>query len=73
MRGLAVLGGVLVVIGALALIFGNISYTESKPVLKAGPLEVNAQQEHHVSIPTIGGVVLVVAGIGLVFAGRSSP
>jgi len=70
MRGLALLGAVLVIVGVLALVFGNFSWSETKPVLQAGPLQVNTQQEHHISIPTIGGVVLLVAGLGLVFAGR---
>lgn len=70
MRGLALFGAALVIAGVLALVFGNFSWSETKPVLQAGPLQVNAQQEHHISIPTIGGVVLLVAGIGLVFAGR---
>jgi len=70
MKNLTLLGAVLVVIGVLALVFSNFSYTETKPVLKAGPIEVNSQEEHHISIPTIGGVVLLLAGVGLVFAGR---
>jgi hypothetical protein len=70
MRGLPLLGAVLIIVGVLALILGNISYTETKPVLKAGPIEVNAQEEHRISIPTIAGVVIVLAGVGLVLVGR---
>jgi len=70
MKNLTLLGAVLVVVGVLALVLGNISYTETKPVLKAGPLQVNAEEEHHISIPTIGGVVVLLAGVALVFAGR---
>lgn len=70
MSNLTVLGAVVLVVGVLVLIFGNISWTETKPVLKAGPLEVNAQEEHHISVPTIAGVVIVVAGLGLVIAAR---
>jgi uncharacterized membrane protein YidH (DUF202 family) len=73
MRGLTLLGAVLVVVGVLALVLGNFSYSDTKPVAKLGPLEVNAQEEHHVSIPTIGGIVVLLAGVGLVFAGRRSP
>lgn len=70
MKGLTLLGAALVIVGVLALVFSNFSYTDTKPVLKAGPLQVNAEEEHHVSIPTIGGVVLLLAGVALVFAGR---
>ena len=70
MGKIAILGVVLIVLGVAGLILGNLSYTETKPVLKAGPLQVNAQEEHHISIPTIGSVVLLIAGAGLVIAGR---
>jgi hypothetical protein len=33
---------------------------------------VKTQEEHQVSIPTIAGIVIVIAGLGLVAAGRRS-
>ena len=66
----AILGVVLIVLGIGGLLLGHFSYTETKPVLKAGPLEINSQEEHHISIPTIGSIVLMLAGVGLVIAGR---
>jgi uncharacterized membrane protein len=72
MRNLAWLGVVLIVLGIAGLVFENFSYTDTKPVLKAGPIEVNAKEEHHVSIPTVAGVVVLLAGVALVFVGRRS-
>jgi hypothetical protein len=72
MRNTAIIGIVLIVLGIAGLVFENFSYTETTPVLKAGPVEVNAQEEHHVSIPTIAGVVVLLAGVALVFIGRRS-
>jgi len=68
----AIVGILLIVLGVAGLLFGHFSYTDTKPVLKAGPLEVDSQQEHHISIPTIGSIVLLVAGAGLLVAGRRS-
>jgi hypothetical protein len=68
----AIVGIVLIVVGIGGLLMGHFSYTETKPVLKAGPLQVNSQEEHHISIPTIGSIVLLLAGAGLVIAGRRS-
>ena len=70
MKGISILGIVLIVLGVAALFFGHFSFTETKPVLKAGPLQVNSQEDHTVWIPTIGGIIVVLAGVGLVFAGR---
>jgi hypothetical protein len=70
MKNLGILGAVLIVLGVGALLFGHFSYSETKPVLKAGPLEINSQENHTVWIPTVAGIVVVLAGLGLVLAGR---
>lgn len=70
MRNMTVLGVVLVLLGVGALLFGHFSYSQTKPVADIGPIHVNAQEEHHVSIPTIAGIVVVIAGLGLVVMGR---
>jgi uncharacterized membrane protein len=70
MRNLTWIGVALIVLGVAVLVFGHFSYTETKPVADIGPLHVQSEQQHNVSIPTIAGIVSVVAGLGLVFAGR---
>jgi hypothetical protein len=70
MKPITILGAVLIICGVLALFFGHFSFTETKPVLKAGPLEINSQEDHTVWIPTAAGIVVVLAGLGLVIAGR---
>jgi len=70
MRNLLALGIVLVLLGAGGLLIGHFSYTETKPVLNAGPIHITAQEEHRVSIPTIAGIVMLVAGLGLIVIGR---
>ena len=72
MRNLTLLGVVLIVLGAGALLFGHFSYTENKPVADVGPVHIDAQEQHSVSIPTIAGIVVVIAGLGLVVMGRRS-
>ena len=72
MRGLTLLGVVLILLGVGGLLFGHFTYTETKPVLDAGPLHVATHEDHNVSIPTIAGIVVVVAGLGLVVVGRRS-
>ncbi|HEY0300423.1 MAG TPA: hypothetical protein VGC36_03780 [Rhizomicrobium sp.] len=70
MRGLTLIGILLVVLGVGALLFGHFSYTETKPLVDAGPIHINTQEDHTVWIPTIAGIVVLLAGVGLVFAGR---
>ena len=70
MKNLGILGAILIVLGVGALFFGHFSYSETRPALKAGPLEINSTEDHTVWIPTVAGIVVVLAGLGLVLAGR---
>jgi uncharacterized membrane protein YidH (DUF202 family) len=70
MRGLTLIGVVLVILGVGALLLGHFSYTETKPLVDAGPIHINSQEDHTVWIPTVAGVVVLLAGLGLVFAGQ---
>ncbi len=72
MKNLGILGAILIVLGVGALFFGHFTFTETKPLVKAGPLEINTQENHTLWIPTAGGIVIVLAGLGLVLAGRKS-
>jgi hypothetical protein len=72
MKPIAMLGVVLIVLGIAGLFFSRVTWTETKPVVKLGPLEVNSQEDHTVWIPTAAGVVGVLAGLGLVYVSRRS-
>ena len=72
MSKITILGVVLIVLGVGGLLLGHFSYTETKPVLKAGPLQINSEEQHNISIPTIGSIVLLLVGAGLAIAGRRS-
>ncbi len=72
MKPIVLVGVVLIVLGIAGLFIGRVSWTETKPVVRLGPLQVNSQEDHTVWIPTLAGVVAVLAGVGLVFAGKRS-
>jgi hypothetical protein len=69
MRSLTMIGAVLILLGIIGLAIGNFSYTKTDKVAEIGPVEINKTEEHNVSIPTIGGIIVVLAGIGMVIAG----
>ena len=60
MKPLAIVGVLLIVIGIAGLAIDNISFTERKTIVDAGPLKVTADEQRTVPIPTIAGVVSVV-------------
>lgn len=70
MRNMMWIGIVLVLLGIAGLVIQNVQFTETKKVLNVGPLQVNAEEQHNVPIPTIAGVVAVLAGLTLVFVSR---
>lgn len=70
MRSMMWIGIVLVVLGIAGLVIQNVKFTETKNVVEFGPLHVNAEEQHNLPIPTIAGVVAVLAGITLVFLSR---
>jgi hypothetical protein len=72
MKPIAVLGVLLIAIGIAGLLIANISFTEKKVIVDAGPLKVTADQQRNIPIPTIAGVIAVVVGAGLLFYGRKA-
>ena len=69
---IAMLGVLLIVLGVAGLFLSRVTWTETKPVVKVGPLQVNAQEDHTIWIPTAAGIAAVLAGVGLVFAGKKT-
>jgi hypothetical protein len=65
-------GLVLIVAGALALVFGGFSYTKDSSALKVGPLELSVKQKETVNVPLWAGIAAIVAGGALVAFGRKS-
>jgi hypothetical protein len=68
MRPLAIVGIVLIVLGAVALAYQGISYTTKEKVVDIGPLKVEAEKQKTIPLPPILGGVAIVAGLVLVIA-----
>lgn len=71
MRTNVVLAVVLILVGALALAYPTITYTERDDVVDIGPLEVTTETEESIAVPRIVGGTAIVGGVLLlVFGGR---
>lgn len=64
-----IVGIILIVAGALALIFQGITYTRRRQVVDIGPIQATAEEEEKIPIPPIVGGILLVAGVALVVVG----
>jgi len=62
-----VIGALLIALGIAGLLIDSIQFRDKRTVIDAGPIKVTEERQHSVSIPTIAGVIAVVAGAALVF------
>jgi hypothetical protein len=70
MRGLAILGVVLIVAGLVALFAGGFSYTD-RETADLGPVDVTVSEQERVRIPTAASIGALVLGVVLLAsAGR---
>lgn len=69
MKNLFWIGAVLLVLG-LASLFIPIPHTEREGV-KAGGISLGIETRHEEKIPPIASGLMIVAGVGLMIAGRS--
>lgn len=63
-------GIVLLVAGIAGLAMGTLEYTQTKDVLKVGPLDVKAKEEKTLAIPPAAAAAVAAVGLVLVIAGR---
>ena len=56
----------------LGLVYGGFTYTKETHDVGLGPMELSVEEKERVNVPVWAGVVGVVAGTGLVLAGRRS-
>ena len=66
------IGFILIVVGAVMLIWTGFSYTQREKVVDAGPIHISADKEHSVSWPPYAGGILLVGGIVLVATARKA-
>ena len=69
MRGLLVLGIVLLIGGLAMLAFPAFTYTTTEEVLDVGPVEVTTQDRDRVELPPVLGIGAAVAGVALIVLG----
>ena len=69
MRPLAVIGIILIVLGAIALAYQGITYTTREKVIDLGPLKASVEKQKTIPLPPILGGLAVAAGVFLVWTG----
>jgi uncharacterized membrane protein len=66
------LGIILIIIGAVMLIWTSFTYTKKEKVIDAGPLQVSVDRQKTVNWPPYLGAILLIGGIIIVVTGKKS-
>lgn len=71
MNASRLIGVVLLVVGALALVYGGFSYTKDTTAAKLGPIELKVTEQQSVNVPVWAGVgAILVGGLLLVVGAK---
>ena len=57
------LGLILIVIGAILLIWTGFTYTKKEKIIDAGPIQVSADKQKTVNWPPYAGGIVLLAGV----------
>ena len=60
-------GIVLIILGVLALVYHEFTYTETKQDAQIGSLKIQHQETETVPLPPIAGGVFIAAGVAALF------
>jgi hypothetical protein len=69
MKPLAIVGGLLLVLGLVALVYQGITYTTRDTVLDIGPLHATADRQKTLPLSPVLGLAAVGAGVALLIVG----
>ena len=70
MKGLAILGIVLLLGGLAALIWPAITVTHTKKAVDLGPVEITTQDKDRIPLPPVFGIAAAATGVALIALSR---
>ena len=62
-------GIILIILGAIGLAYGGITYTRHRDTVSVGPISATVTQKETVPIPPVLGGIALLLGIGLLAMG----
>jgi uncharacterized membrane protein len=69
MKSSLMIGLLLIALGVAGLVYKSFSYTTEETVVQLGSLKATAEVENQVPVPTILGVMAIVAGVVVIAIG----
>jgi uncharacterized membrane protein len=72
MKGLSVVGIVLIALAVISFAYQGITYTTHKKVIDLGPIQATTEQHKTIPLPPLFGGLALIGGIVLLVAGNKS-
>jgi hypothetical protein len=72
MKGLSVIGVILIVLAIISFAYQGITYTTHKKVIDLGPIQATTEQHKTIPLPPLFGGLALVGGIVLLVAGSKA-
>jgi uncharacterized membrane protein len=72
MKGLSVIGIVLIALAVISFAYQGITYTTHKKVIDLGPIQATTEQHKTIPLPPLFGGLALIGGIVLLVVGRKS-
>ncbi|MBP6716370.1 MAG: DUF3185 domain-containing protein [Acidobacteria bacterium] len=69
MKGVSLLGVLLIVLGVIALVYQGINYTSRETVIDIGPIKATADRERTLPLSPLFGVGAIAGGVVLLVVG----
>ena len=69
MKATTIIGALLIIVGAVSLVYRGFNYTSEETVLQVGSVKATAETEKSVAIPTWASIAALVAGVLVIGAG----
>lgn len=69
MKSSLMIGLLLIALGVAGLVYKSFSYTTEETVVQLGSLKATAEVENQVPVPTVLGVIAIVAGVIVIAIG----
>jgi len=67
----AIVGGTLIALGTLALLYQGVTYKSRDTVLDIGPLHATAERQHTVLFSPVVGIAAIAGGIVVLIIGAT--
>jgi uncharacterized membrane protein len=72
MKGLSVIGIILIALAVVSFAYQGITYTTHKKVIDLGPIQATTEQHKTIPLPPLFGGLALIGGIVLLIAGNKS-